>query len=151
MPSFDADMMVRQRAAKYDKDPILIRLGGDEFRCLPVLPMGESIELAELPEDATDIQAAIALGEMMRAVVERAIVPEDRERFSAALANPDKPIDAEAMFTVCQFLVEVYTGRPTVPPVESSAGRRNTGAKSSTGSSPVGSKTRKTSRSRKSS
>lgn len=57
-------------------------------------------------EELSGLETAIA-------IIQGALVPDDRERFTAMVDDEDSPISAFQLDGVAEWLVEEFSGRPT--------------------------------------
>ena len=124
-----------------EREPIAFSLGGERFECLPkgTTPVTGAL-LAFSARPLTFSSAAT----FVRDVIE----PGDEERFDKLRARKHEPVEHDVVMSLAMWLVEVYTGRPTLrshdsPPGSSTAGSTSTGEPSGEGedssSSPPGS------------
>lgn len=97
-------------------EPITFSLGGETFTCRDQLAAAASRQIGG-PE--------VTLSQAIR-FVERCVATADRARFSALLDSDEVEIPASKIVEVFIWLAEVYSGRPTQPPVASSNGRATT-------------------------
>lgn len=107
-------------------EPITFEIYGQVFRCRPALQGVVLINF--IAESASDDSAAGA-----KAVLEffnKAIRPEDRERFFEMTNSEDYVIPMETLSEIMDFLVEAYAARPTQQPTPSGTGPETTGTTS---------------------
>lgn len=98
--------------------PPTFTIGGEEFTVRRRLSAA-SVRTLYGPTDAPPSLSRII------GFVERCVVPEDRARF-VALLEGEAEVPAGLIVEVYTWLGEVYSGRPTQPPADSSAGRSGT-------------------------
>jgi hypothetical protein len=86
-------------------------LGGETFHCLPE------------PPGLIFNQCVAAIDKDLMVRTDRAIeflvgslVPEDEERFTALLLDKTRLVTSRKLGELFSWLIEAYTGRPTVPP-----------------------------------
>lgn len=126
MPDLFADFDAARLERRREREPAQFRLGGETFTCLPVVPIGFALDLATLalgPEDDPDIAAAYAL----TSFIDNVLVDEDRPRFQELLRRRDDAVDPDSLWEIVKWFAEVYAGRPTVPPRDSSSSPPTTG------------------------
>lgn len=113
MPFADFDAARREAV----NEPVAFQLRGERFECLARCPAGDLFTLAGrglTPASARDFIAGV-------------VADDHLERFAKVLANKDDPVDLAEVVAITEWLVEVYTGRPTKPSTGSPAGRQRTG------------------------
>jgi len=94
-------------------------IDGEAFTAIGTAPAGPLLDVAAAHDDER-----IA---MMMAFLDGVLVPESAERFAARLRSTDNPIDAQTLGEVVEYLVEVYSRRPTQPGEPSPNGDSTTG------------------------
>lgn len=126
---FDAERAERAREAGLD--PIEFRLGGRDLVAAPTVPFGAMLDLAAAPEYAEDplgaYRAAVAF-------ISAAVV---KGNVAAACGA----VDEETLVAALNWLVEVYTGRPTGPSSGSADGSQPDGRDTSSPSEATGTET----------
>lgn len=130
MPVLGADYELARRERNAKREPNQVVMGGEKFTLLPTIPISAGFDLYDAPEpvEGDDLQA-----ESIRAIarfIRLALIDADQERFDALLARRDDPIDGADVLAYGGLISAVYSGRPTVPSIGSSGGRRKTGAPS---------------------
>jgi hypothetical protein len=126
MPYRDFD--AARREADRGTDPPAFTLGGDEFVCIPKVPLALSFELMEAPEPGTSADAVQALTKFLR----RVLVDEDNvQRFDKILARVDDAVTPDDIVEVTNWLGELYTGRPFEKPADSGPSSPTNGSTSS--------------------
>lgn len=113
---FDAARSERQR----DRDPIAFTLGGEDFTCVPSLPIGLFLDLAEVGGHP-----------LLAKELERCLIDADRERFAKLLRRESDPIGVEDIEDIHAWLVQEYAARPTGRSTGSPAGPLTNGDRSS--------------------
>lgn len=98
-------------------EAVTFDLNGVTYHCRDRLPAGTTLDIAS--GIAGGIDAARRVGEFFDA----ALLPEDAEPFAAAIRDPEVPVPMETLNAIIQWLVQVYTGRPTGSPPASGDGR----------------------------
>lgn len=126
MPTIDFDAARAER--RRERDPLAFVLGGEHFTCLPVIPVGAGLDLADAPE-RSDQTGAHVRG--LIAFIKNTLVDDDLDRFDKVLRAKTDPVGADDLFDVAVALSQEYTGRPTSPSTDSSGGRDSTGETSS--------------------
>lgn len=101
---FDAEVAERAREA----DPITFTLGGVRFEARPVCPFGAVLDLAAAPEITVDLAGAVA---GIVAFLSQVVVDDQAELVDDAVRS----VNADVAYGVVRWLVEAYSGRPTVP------------------------------------
>lgn len=96
----------------------------EPFTALPTMTIGSTLALG-------DTLNVTQLVEFLRL----ALVPEDRDRFSALLDNPDRLVEATTLWDLLSHLTDVMMGRPISPSPGSPNGAGATGPTSPDGSS----------------
>lgn len=120
---FDAARRERLR----ERDPLQFVLQGDTYTCVPVVPVGDALDLA----DAPDVDAGAAFMVAICAFVDKILVDDDRPKFAAAIRRRDDPVDPMTLLEIVEWLSEEYVARPTSPSDASSDGPGGTGQTSS--------------------
>jgi hypothetical protein len=140
------DDIPRFKDFSLSEEPVVFKIGDDDFPCHPEVSLDTLVELATLRSsnsDGVDIEAQMrrmhdffdyviadpGMGERFR---ERTAVPTKEK------PNP-KPIGMRHIVPIMQWLMEVYGLRPTQPSSESADGSASTGDSSTDGASETGS------------
>lgn len=105
-----------------------IEIKGQTFRCIPALPPGLLMDIAEVTNtderNPADVMRTIAtIGRFLKA----AIVPEDRGRYDAIVYDTRTILEIDELAEIAGGLIRQYAGRPTVRPSESPIGSDPTG------------------------
>lgn len=129
MPTLDFDAARRERLRA--RDPISFTLGGETFTPLPCVPFAAAWDLIDAPDPTGEQEAPLIAYRGLAAFIAECLPPADTERWWALFASRDEPIDGVALREVATFLTAAYTGRPTSPSTDSSAGRPKTSRRSS--------------------
>lgn len=104
-------------------EPVVFMLYGQRFSCVPAM---QGTDLIEIIGGAVSENPA----ENTRAILDffkRVLRPEDRERFDAMTHSEGTIVPMDTLSDIMGWLTEVYTGRPTEPPVPSPSGDVITG------------------------
>lgn len=118
----------KEFAAATNTEPVTFLVGGDLFKAAPQCPAGVMLAVASSSSETSAAQATV---DFLNAV----LLPESRELFNQRLVDAANPISMTQLTDILGWLMEVYTGRPTVTPSPSPAGPSPSG-ESSTASSP---------------
>lgn len=108
-------MPSRSFSTPTNNEPVFFEVDGVRYDCIPLLPAG-------FGQDILRFGAAKA-AEFFDIV----LVGDSKDRFEAAIRNPVHPIDQRTFDAITEYLVEVYTGRPTGLSNGSSSGEPPTG------------------------
>jgi hypothetical protein len=103
--------------------PKLLRLRGEEIRCIDALPPGLLFDLAEMTTETDTMRTMAAIGKFLRAV----IVPEDQDKYRQLVYDPVNVLAITELSEACGDLIREYAGRPTLRPSESADGSPPTG------------------------
>lgn len=125
MPFADFDAARREAV----NEPVAFQLRGERFECLARCPAGDLFALAGRG------LSGVACRDFISSVLDDG----DLERFGKVLTNKADPVDLDDLVTITEWLVEVYTGRPTKPSTGSPGGRPRTGRTSKAASAKKGS------------
>jgi len=99
-------------------EPVRFELDGEWFDCLPELPAGFGLDLVKVgPQQAVEFFDVV-------------LTDESAERFAVLIRNREHPIGQATVDAIAQWLVEVYTGRPTGESSDSSSGPKANGVTS---------------------
>lgn len=109
--------------APIDRESPTFTLNGVDFECLPEAP-GVALLALYATVDAAIHTKAAAVIEFMRGV----LIEEDVPKFDMMVASKSVVIPMETLLEIMNWLAEVYTDRPTLPPSGSPVGRSATGA-----------------------
>lgn len=126
MPTWDFDAARRERLRA--RDPISFTLGGEQFTCLPVIPLGVAWALADAPDQAELLQQTTPqVLHGLAGLVADMLILGDVDRWWALFQSKEEVIDEDAIYELVQTLTAAYTGRPTSPSIDSSDGRSKSG------------------------
>ena len=110
-----------------EREPVSFSFDGQMFRCIEAMPWALLEEiLGKVPtdargqviEEASNVGLTLVLGDFFRQVV----VVEGLPGFEEVLRRKQNPLDVATLTAIVQWLVEVYTGRPTERPGSSQLG-----------------------------
>ena len=116
----------------------LLKLGGQEFRCIPQLPVGLIFDMVEGGDRAAAGEADPGLVMRIRDLVNSVVEDDEIERLWALLRDKHAAISIEQLTMAMEVVIAEYAGRPTARPSGSSAGGSRTAGTSSRGSSSEG-------------
>lgn len=91
-------------------EPIVFKLYNEDFYCHPVIQGKVVLELATLSESDNGSDSATALLKFFS----RVLMPESHERFEKLAEDPERIVSINTLSEIVQWLVEEYTGRPTL-------------------------------------
>lgn len=111
LKDFDAARSERKRKLGNPDQVVAFRIGGQEFRCQPVLPYGLVLDIALVPDDAPQTMQVAALDNLIFQMLK----PECHDAWHAIVRDTENGLDLEDVRTIVQWMMEVYTGRPTEP------------------------------------
>jgi len=111
-------------------EAVTFRIGSDIFEAAKECPTGVLLSMASIAAEEGGNAVAGTMD-----FLDSVMLPESRERFAVRMRDAQNPISLGVVTELVQWLVEIYTGRPTVPPSPSPAGPSTT-SPSSTASSP---------------
>lgn len=116
----DFDQVRKERAR--ETEPIRFRLGGQDFTCAPQPTLADVFDLLDAPE-AFDDGAPVAAGvRALTLFIDKLLIDDkNRRRFKKLLRAHD--VDGFDIVALGEWLVEQYTGRPTLPSTDFSDGR----------------------------
>lgn len=139
-------MTVRHRefkAKRKDTPPLEFTLEGVDFHCLPDIP---GAVLTDFLGDATSDSPGRSAPALVNFITD-VLVDEDVQPFLDVVHSKETVIEIELLGEIVTWLVEEYSGRPTVPPSRSPGGRQSSRAGSTGGSASRASRNGGTSRS----
>jgi hypothetical protein len=117
-----------------------------KFRAVPGLPMGALRFIMGLDESAGEGEeftfklTSVAAGVKLVFDTFRLFLPAaEFERFEALANDPEVAMELELLAEIIGWLIEQYTGRPTVPSSSSGDGRQPSSESSTATSSPAAS------------
>lgn len=111
---------------EHKHEPIVFSLRGERFVCVPVAPAMVVFDLAVRGFTPVSCQLFI------EAVLEASDEVDNVSRFAAVLANTEDPVSVSDLAVIVGWLVEHYTGRPTLLPPDSQSGPSPTVGRPST-------------------
>ena len=118
--------MVRHKdfgAPASSDEPITFNLYGETFRCQSAIQGTALLRfISKAGSDDAD-ESADSVLEFLRL----AIAPADREKFEELTNSEETIVPLESLAEIMEWLVEQYSGRPTVPPSPSEPGDMTTG------------------------
>ena len=117
---------------------VTLKLGGQEFRCIPQLPVGLIFDMVEHGNRAAAGEADPGLVMRIRDLVNSIVEDDEIERLWAHLRDKHAGVSLEQLTDAIEDAVSEYAGRPTERPSGSSAGGSRTGGTSKGGSSSGG-------------
>lgn len=100
-------------ASRGDGEPITVKLGKEEFTCLPDIP---GIYLAEFIA-ATEKEFGVRM-EVALSFIRGSLIPADEERFEQTIKSKTVIIPVSVLVSLAVALVEEYSARPTSPPTD---------------------------------
>jgi hypothetical protein len=121
----DAQEIVRWHDFSLSPEPVVFKVGDEEFECLPEIPLDSISDMAKLAQltNAGDGQ----LGKIYD-FFDGIMVPESAARFRQRGARPTpdapnpRPIGLRHIMVILPWLMEVYGLRPTEPSSDVSTG-----------------------------
>jgi hypothetical protein len=102
-----------------DAEPISFKLCDEEFTCRPQIPGKTILDLATKTADENASDAGKVVDQFFSTV----LVPESLERFNVLCLDPERIVHMETLMDIIQWLVEMYSERPTKRPELSSTGQ----------------------------
>lgn len=113
-----------ERARERGDEVITFALGGYDFTCRPLVPLGASMDLSAAPSVKVNSYGAATA---WIAFLSQVVVPEQAEHVEAAV----RADDGQATIDLLNWLSEQYSGRPTEPSTDSAGGQQSDGRDSS--------------------
>lgn len=110
------------------RDDVFFTVDDDRFDCWPGLIADDLKALGEVMGEGISVDNAV---EKLYAVFNIVMQRESFNRFDERMHDRMRPIDLRQFTDIIEWLVEVYTGRPTQPSSTSSSGSGNGDAGSS--------------------
>jgi hypothetical protein len=123
-------------------DDLEFIIGGEKFTMIYVRPEVLAAIAADA-DDADDKPFSQTLADN-DAQIKLFLRPEDHERWDALRAREENPVTQRQLNELITYLVEVQTGRPTLPPSPSPPGAGATAPTSSAAPTPAGGSRRQT-------
>lgn len=119
----DFDQETKQ--AQLPKEEREFILGGEPFVAMANIRPEVLAEFEKIQKDTPALEVLQILDDLIVQMIE----PDDdaETRYRAVRARTKEPVTMQALQTVGEWLVEIATGRPTGPPVDSSASHATTG------------------------
>lgn len=113
------------------REPKQFRLGDHVYTAAPAMPAGLLRKFTQAAKESEEVQ----LDRFME-ILDAVMLPESAERFAARMNDPADPITIDDLRNVLEWLMEEYTGRPTVPPSTSASPQSESGTTSTDGLPP---------------
>ena len=105
------------------------------YRCAKSMPVGVLLDFGDVL--AGGDESANQIIPTVMSLFKSAIVPEDWDRFNAALHDPELDIDLAVLTDIASWLMDQYSGdRPTGAPSEPGSSRTSSGESLTGGVSP---------------
>ena len=101
------------------REPVWFTIDPERYDCYAVLPLEDLQAFAETI--GTDVSVANVI-DKIKLVMKLVMEPESYDRFLVRMANRQDPVDPRQLMEIAEWLVEVYTNRPTAQPSSSSSG-----------------------------
>lgn len=98
--------------ASSEKEPIVFKLYGEEFTCIPTLQGKTLMNLVSRSQSQDPVEAM----EVIETFFDKVLVEESLERFNALLEDKDRIVNMETLGDIITWLIEEYTGRPNQQP-----------------------------------
>lgn len=105
-------------------EPITFTLYGETFKCVPSL---QGRTLLQFISDSGDNESPDKGANAVLDFFNSALTKADRERFIELTSDDDTVVPLESLAEIMEWLVEQYSGRPTLPPSPSESGELITG------------------------
>lgn len=120
------------------REDVFFTVDEERFDCWPGLIAGDLRALGDAIGDGVTVQNVM---DKLEAIFNITMQPESLTRFRERLSDRKRPIDLTQFAEIIEWIVEVYTKRPTLPSSSSSSGSANDdgGSFSTAGVSAVGS------------
>lgn len=106
--------------------PITFQIDDVLFHCVPALGVTELQDISRVfrgvkidNEEKVDIDATLA---KMQLIFKVFLQPESHEAFVVKLKDRKQPVEPLQLLEIVQWIVEIYTNRPTQPSLSSSTG-----------------------------
>lgn len=111
------------------RKPVRFKIDDDMFECVPALGTEDIQALVTVfrgtqteGDDVDEIDRTTAVITKIREAFRLFLLPESYEIFLRRLGDRKNPIDALQLLEIVQWIVEIYTKRPTEPSSNSSSG-----------------------------
>lgn len=98
-------------------EPVVFKLHGEEFHCVPNIQGKLLLELVSVPTDD-----AVKSTEMTFRFFDYVLTEESLKRFKELLDSKDKVVTLEVITDISAWLIEEYTNRPLQQSEASSTG-----------------------------
>jgi hypothetical protein len=118
-------MPYREFQSASNQEAVTFRIGEDIFEAAKECPAGVLLSMAAIAADK-DGNAIAGTMDFLDSV----LLPSSREKFAERMRDPENPIALNTVTDLVQWLVELYTGRPTELPSPSPAGQPAAGPSS---------------------
>lgn len=119
MPNKEFDAFIRETT----QELITFTVAGETFTCIDSLPL---TILANITRQQSNGQAVLGLADFLTAVV----LEEDHDRLAVLMNEPHNAVAVETWAEIVEWLIEEYTGRPTLWRSRSQSGSSLNGASS---------------------
>jgi hypothetical protein len=100
-------------------DPISFKLYGEDFECVKNLQGNALLSLVAKAGSGNATDAA----DTIKDIFSKALLAESYERFEKLIDDKDKIVTVETLGEITAWLVEQYSGRPTLGPEQSQSGQ----------------------------
>jgi hypothetical protein len=132
------------------KDMIQFQIDEDIFNAVPSIGgvilremLDQSVELASVVAEGVNNSNAAVLGRQAKeysykvvSFLDQVLTEESSQRFAERLRSVTEPIELNQVYAVYMWLLEQYSGRPTMPSSLSSNGHDGTGTSLTVGAPP---------------
>ena len=95
-----------------EKEPIIFKLHGEEFTCVPALQGKVLMSLVSRSQSEDPVEAMGVIDTFFS----QALTDESLERFNALLEDKERVVVMETLGEIIAWLVEEYSGRPNQQP-----------------------------------
>ena len=100
-------------------EPVWFTIDPDRYDCYSVLPLDDLKEFAEVIGTEVSVGNVV---EKIKRVMQLVMEPVSYEKFEYRMGNRKDPIDPRQLMSIVEWLMEVYTDRPTPQPSSLSSG-----------------------------
>lgn len=111
-------MAYKEFQAATSTEPVTFKIGSDMFEAAAQCPAGVLLSMAANSSDEGGAGAVTAAMDFLDAVLKET----SRARFAERMTSVEDPISITTVTELVQWLIGVYTGRPTEQPSPSVAG-----------------------------
>jgi len=94
------------------KEPLLFKLHGEEFKCMPNI---QGKIMLELVADSSSDDPAVS-ARTLTTFFNKVLLKEDLEKFNTLLDSQEKIVSVETLSEISAWLIEEYTARPNQQP-----------------------------------